>query len=83
LEVHPITGRTHQIRLHLAFLECPVVGDTIYGKRHPSIKLKRHFLHASELRIHLRDQDEPQVFKAPMPDELIQVLRSLRDRPVH
>jgi 23S rRNA pseudouridine1911/1915/1917 synthase len=78
LEVHPITGRTHQIRLHLAFLGCPVVGDTIYGKKHPSIMLKRHFLHASRLEIRLRNQVEPQVFTAPLPRELTQVLDKLR-----
>ena len=46
LEVHPITGRTHQIRTHLAYLGCPIAGDKIYGWRRPSLPLKRHFLHA-------------------------------------
>jgi len=49
LEVHPITGRTHQIRLHLSFLGCPIAGDTVYGRRRRSIALERHFLHAWKL----------------------------------
>jgi 23S rRNA pseudouridine1911/1915/1917 synthase len=51
LEFRPLTGRTHQIRLHCAFLGCPIVGDEIYGKRHSSIELGRHFLHANLLKI--------------------------------
>ena len=78
LEVHPITGRTHQIRLHCAFLGCPIVGDQIYGKKHPSIKLRRHFLHAYRLKIMLPGEKKPQIFEAPLPDELARVLTSLR-----
>ena len=78
LEVHPITGRTHQIRLHCAFLGCPIVGDQIYGKKHPSIKLGRHFLHAYRLKIMLPGEKKPQIFEAPLPDELARVLTSLR-----
>ena len=37
LEFHPLTGRTHQIRLHCAFLGCPIVGDPIYGRREPTL----------------------------------------------
>ena len=44
LEIHPLTGRTHQIRLHLAFIGCPVAGDRIYGRQKPSLPLERHFL---------------------------------------
>src|SRR5512139_862735 len=54
LEVHPITGRTHQIRLHLAFIGCPVAGDTVYGRRHSTIPIERHFLHAMRITVRLR-----------------------------
>jgi 23S rRNA pseudouridine1911/1915/1917 synthase len=78
LEVHPITGRTHQIRLHLSFLGCPVAGDTVYGLRKPSIPLKRHFLHAARLTIRLPGEAAPQTFVAAMPEELDRVLEYLR-----
>ena len=78
LEFHPLTGRTHQIRLHAAFLGCPVVGDTLYGRRHPSLPIKRHFLHAASLTIRLHREQEPRSFNAPMPDELLQILETLR-----
>jgi 23S rRNA pseudouridine1911/1915/1917 synthase len=78
LEFHPLTGRTHQIRLHAAFLGCPVVGDTLYGKRHPSLPIKRHFLHAAKLKIRLPREDEARTFNAPLPEELLQILDNLR-----
>ncbi|HEX9617638.1 MAG TPA: RluA family pseudouridine synthase [Anaerolineales bacterium] len=77
LEVHPITGRTHQIRLHLAFLGCPVVGDTIYGRSRPSLPLGRHFLHAARLTIRLPGETEPHTFEAPLPQELEKALQKL------
>lgn len=77
LEVHPITGRTHQIRLHLAFLGCPVVGDRIYGRRHPSLEIDRHFLHAARLKIRLLDEDDFHEFEAPLPGDLSEILSSL------
>lgn len=78
VEVHPVTGRTHQIRLHMAFIGCPVAGDTTYGRRHPSIPLKRHFLHAAQLTIRLPDVDQPVTFRAPLPEELQTILSELR-----
>lgn len=78
LEVHPITGRTHQIRLHMDFLGCPIVGDTTYGWQKSSFPIKRHFLHASRLRITLPRDDGPQTFEAPLPAELVRVLETLR-----
>jgi len=51
------TGRTHQIRVHLAWHKNPVVGDTIYGYRKPRLALKRQFLHAHRLRLRLPNTD--------------------------
>jgi 23S rRNA pseudouridine1911/1915/1917 synthase len=78
LEVHPVTGRTHQIRVHLSFLGCPVVGDTVYGRHQPSLPLRRQFLHAARLVIRLPGESRPTRFEAPLPEELEQVLDQLR-----
>ena len=70
IEAHPITGRTHQIRLHMAFLKCPIVGDKVYGRVRPSVEINRHFLHAARLTITLPGDATPTTFEAPLPDEL-------------
>ena len=77
IEAHPLTGRTHQIRVHMAFLKCPIVGDVLYGRRKQSIVLDRHFLHAYRLTILLPGHDEPMTFEAPLPEELNSVLEGL------
>ncbi|MCS6910025.1 MAG: RluA family pseudouridine synthase [Anaerolineales bacterium] len=79
LECRPLTGRTHQIRLHLAHvLKCPIVGDTVYGRRKPTLPLDRHFLHAVRLTLTLPRTRKRQTFIAPLPAELEQVLETLR-----
>jgi len=78
LEFHPLTGRTHQIRLHCEFLRCPIVGDKIYGRKKTSVDIDRHFLHAHRLKIVLTDETEPRIFEAPLPDKLENVLTALR-----
>lgn len=79
-EVHPETGRTHQIRLHLAFIGCPIVGDSVYGHRKSSVPLNRHFLHAARLTIRLPGEDEPRTFESPLPPDLVKALDFLRSR---
>jgi 23S rRNA pseudouridine1911/1915/1917 synthase len=79
LEFHPLTGRTHQIRLHCAFLGCPIVGDEVYGRKKPTISIDRHFLHARSLKILLPGEKSLRFFEAPLPNELVQVLDSLRN----
>lgn len=80
LEVHPATGRTHQIRLHMAFLGCPIVADAVYGHRHVSLPLKRHFLHASRLEVTLPGENEARLFEAPLPQDLSAALTALREQ---
>jgi len=79
LEFHPLTGRTHQIRLHCEFLGCPIVGDQIYGKKKSTINIHRHFLHAYRLKIVLPGEKEPRFFEAPLPVELEDALVTLRN----
>lgn len=78
VEVQPETGRTHQIRLHLNFIGCPIVGDTIYGRKHSSLPLERHFLHAARLVVLLPGETDPHTFESPLPAELMHVLAYLR-----
>ncbi len=78
LEFHPHTGRTHQIRVHCAFLGCPIVGDTAYGRRKLSLPLSRQFLHAWRLKITLPGESAPRTFEAPLPPELQSILQGLR-----
>lgn len=78
LEVRPHTGRTHQIRVHLAWLGYPVVGDRVYGHRRPSIPLDRHFLHARDLAFVHPVTGQKLALTAPLPPELVAVLNELR-----
>ncbi len=80
LEVHPLTGRTHQIRVHMAFLGCPVVGDRVYGKRKPTLDVDRHFLHAYKLKIILPNEKQSRLFEASLPPELNKVLDQLHQK---
>lgn len=76
VEVHPLTGRTHQIRVHLAALGYPVVGDRVYGRRRQRLGLERPFLHAWKLRLRLPSGVE-RTFVAPLPADLRRVMRAL------
>lgn len=80
LEVSIETGRTHQIRVHLAFIGHPIVGDRIYGRARPTEPhLERQFLHASALAFQLPDGEVLRL-EAPLPDDLRAVLEELRAR---
>ena len=76
LELDLETGRTHQIRVHLAYLGYPVFGDGVYGKRSPD--LARHFLHANALGFRHPTSGTDVSFRSDLPTELQQVLTTLR-----
>ena len=77
LKISILTGRTHQIRIHLDFLGCPVVGDTIYGRKKPSLNIKRQFLHAHQISIIIPGENKKTTFQAPLADDLVLILNSL------
>jgi 23S rRNA pseudouridine1911/1915/1917 synthase len=74
LRAHLHTGRTHQIRVHLASVGHPVVGDDVYGggggRRLAGLPPKRHFLHAAWLQFHHPITGEHLDFRSPLPDDL-------------
>ena len=80
VEAHPVTGRTHQIRVHAKHVGCPLVGDDKYGDTPLNSKLSamgsaRLFLHAYQLKLTLKDQHL--AFTAPLPSELQRTLKLL------
>ena len=77
VECRPHTGRKHQIRVHLAYVGFPVVGDPLYGRRKDPLALNRHFLHAAELSFRRPSDDEELHITAELPDDLQAVLSRL------
>jgi len=82
LEARPLTGRTHQIRVHAASQGTPVAGDERYGEREfnqqvRKMGLKRLFLHAWRLRFSHPVTAKPLEIIAPLPCELTQLLNTL------
>jgi len=78
LEIDMVTGVTHQIRVHLATVGHPIVGDSLYGNEHAQmLGLNRHFLHAFRLNFrHPRDGRSLRI-ESRLPSELENVLKNL------
>ncbi|MDY6852694.1 MAG: RluA family pseudouridine synthase, partial [Thermodesulfobacteriota bacterium] len=86
LRLNIMTGRTHQIRVHLASIGCPVLGDKVYGVGLKALKknggplkglVKRQMLHARRLGLVHPVRNEFMVFEAPLPPDMTLVLETL------
>ena len=77
LDVHILTGRTHQIRVHMQSLGHPVAGDPLYGLRH-GVHVPRLMLHAHTLRFTHPKTGERLTFEAPLPTQFGEALTALR-----
>ncbi len=75
MELKPRTGRTHQLRIHMSFIGCPILGDPVYNPKSP--KASRMYLHATSLEITIPGQDggKRMTFTAELPEEFKNALR--------
>jgi 23S rRNA pseudouridine1911/1915/1917 synthase len=83
LRLAPETGRTHQLRVHLAALGHPIIGDRVYGVRRrarddAAVAVPRQALHAEEIRFAHPADGHPVTIRAPLPDDFATVLAALR-----
>ncbi|MDD2234601.1 MAG: RluA family pseudouridine synthase [Desulfitobacteriaceae bacterium] len=78
LEARLETGRTHQIRVHMAYIKHAVLGDSVYGPKRNSFNLKGQMLHAAELGFAHPRSGKWLQFSAPLPQEFEEVLNKLR-----
>ena len=73
--LRPLTGRTHQIRVHMAYIGCPLVGEFLYGER--SELIDRHALHAARMTFSHPADGRSITVSAPLPDDFTALCEKL------
>jgi 23S rRNA pseudouridine1911/1915/1917 synthase len=76
LLLRPRTGRTHQLRVHLRYLGCPILGDPLYGNRDPDFSGATLMLHAKALSLTLPG-DGCRTFRTPLPQRFLDMTEAL------
>lgn len=79
IEAELETGRTHQIRVHMAYIKHPLLGDELYGPHKNRVKAPRQMLHAGVLGFIHPSSGEYMEFESPLPEDFIKVAERLRD----
>ncbi len=85
IKVHILTGRTHQIRVHMASIRHPLLGDTLYGGpssikfQDRTVRIHRQMLHAAELAVTHPVTGERMEWQAPLPDDMEKVIKALSE----
>lgn len=77
--VRILTGRTHQIRVHLKHINCPILGDEIYSRIDKKIPKAKLMLHAKILEIRIPNKPNPVRFKTKTPERFLEVIRVLKN----
>lgn len=80
VECKLLTGRTHQIRVHMAYIGHPVVGDPKYGPERGHFSIAGQALHSAELTIKHPVTEETMVFSAALPEDMEQILLELKNK---
>jgi 23S rRNA pseudouridine1911/1915/1917 synthase len=75
--LHPRTGRTHQLRVHMQHLGCPILGDPLYARKSSRFPDATLMLHALSLAITLPGEEEPRTFVSPLPERFRSVVSAL------
>ncbi|MFP4637219.1 MAG: RluA family pseudouridine synthase [Spirochaetaceae bacterium] len=75
--LEPKTGRTHQLRVHLSHIGCPILGDPIYARRSSGFPEARLMLHALSLRLRLPGETTERTFTAPVPSRFREIVEAL------
>ena len=74
------TGRTHQIRVHMKYLGCPILGDSLYNKTDPLFPEAKLMLHSKKLKIKLPNQDKFTSFTTKTPERFLEVEKKLKSK---
>ncbi|MBQ5471409.1 MAG: RluA family pseudouridine synthase [Treponema sp.] len=74
------TGRTHQIRVHMKYLGCPILGDKIYGKTDPLFPQATLMLHSRQMILKTGPQEKYRIFRAPVPKRFVDTIATLRTK---